>query len=647
MKKLYCILLFLFFVLNYSYSQVEMRYIQKGDQIDGYQKSKTFNKCIKQMPTFDVDKLTKEDAEKECITGPLRFGKEFDVSYTLDDGQWEKVKGGRLWTITIKSKGAYSLNFVFNNFYLADGAKLFMENEDGTMLYGPVTSDVLSDDGFFLTDIIAGDCVTISLFEPNNVRSQSSLTIERVVHGYKNIFGLARRTTREDTTSPNVVNYPEYEMESDAVGLILSPSGTKVGSGSLIISADSKFEPYFMTDYRLADDDDNGQITSQEKTWTEKCMFKFRHKLDANGNPVTSYTYNKCDICAGWSTSCFLLVRIRGNLKENTNLAWLGWDKTTYLPSSGTVIHHPYEYSSYSYMKVSLSNTQFQTPGSVLLSNMKTQLSVGTVDWMSCGAPLLDGSSKRVVGMFYGRYSALSWIDFTRFSMSWTGGGTSSTRLKDWLDPENSGTTYTYSNRAMEIIGTSVITSPSTYYVNHLPTGYTVEWHITDIYYDWNCLSQSGNQCTITPTPAHSLSGASLTAHVKQSGVTVCILSFDISTGYSFTRASSDEQTGNTSCAFPKTHTLSIEVSNGMMDVSIIPNSEYDEGVLDTPCDREIDEVSIWKLEVFNAATSKKIFSKNVSGALYTIETSGWKSGIYVIRATLGDEVLSEKVVKK
>ena len=69
---------------------------------------------------------------------PYRFGKGFDVSYSFDDGQWENVEGGRHWTISFKSDGAISLNFIIDNFYLPEGAKLYIENQDETVLYGPV-----------------------------------------------------------------------------------------------------------------------------------------------------------------------------------------------------------------------------------------------------------------------------------------------------------------------------------------------------------------------------------------------------------------------------------------------------------------------------------------------------------------------------
>ncbi|MBE6257837.1 MAG: hypothetical protein E7103_07760 [Prevotella sp.] len=39
------------------------------------------------------------------------------------------------------------------------------------------------------------------------------------------------------------------------------------------------------------------------------------------------------------------------------------------------------------------------------------------------------------------------------------------------------------------------------------------------------------------------------------------------------------------------------------------------------------------------------MFSQTVEGSSFTIDTTGWKPGVYVVRAVIGDEVLNEKVI--
>ena len=67
----------------------------------------------------------------------------------------------------------------------------------------------------------------------------------------------------------------------------------------------------------------------------------------------------------------------------------------------------------------------------------------GTTEGGSSGSALFNQNG-RIVGQLYGGYAACGNTDsdwYGRVSSSWEGGGTSSTRLKDWLDPDNAGTT--------------------------------------------------------------------------------------------------------------------------------------------------------------------------------------------------------------
>ena len=56
-------------------------------------------------------------------------------------------------------------------------------------------------------------------------------------------------------------------------------------------------------------------------------------------------------------------------------------------------------------------------------------------------------------------------------------------------------------------------------------------------------------------------------------------------------------------------------------------------------------------MECYNCQESKtcphdsaKMLGHKVNGLQYTLDTSNWESGIYVIRAVIGDEVYSQKI---
>ena len=94
---------------------------------------------------------------------PYRFGKGFDVNYSLAYGKWIKVDSGRVWLMKVSSPGAYSINFIFNELSLPEGAELYLYSYDGSMVYGPVTSKQNLERKLYLTDIIKGESVILYL----------------------------------------------------------------------------------------------------------------------------------------------------------------------------------------------------------------------------------------------------------------------------------------------------------------------------------------------------------------------------------------------------------------------------------------------------------------------------------------------------
>ena len=54
-----------------------------------------------------------------------------------------------------------------------------------------------------------------------------------------------------------------------------------------------------------------------------------------------------------------------------------------------------------------------------------------------------------------------------------------------------------------------------------------------------------------------------------------------------------------------------------------------------------------WTLEVTNALTGRKAFSKEVAEPSFLLHTDGWEAGVYVVRALVGDESLAGKITVK
>ena len=54
-----------------------------------------------------------------------------------------------------------------------------------------------------------------------------------------------------------------------------------------------------------------------------------------------------------------------------------------------------------------------------------------------------------------------------------------------------------------------------------------------------------------------------------------------------------------------------------------------------------------WTLEVTNALTGRKAFSKEVAEPSFLLHTDGWEAGVYVVRALVGDASLAGKITVK
>jgi hypothetical protein len=110
MKQFLCTLFILFFGGLFVFGQVEKKFYPDKNALETikFLKGKELVHKYIQMPSFDLERLKKEDKEIEGLDVPYRFGNGFDVSYTLDDGEWFDCDNGRVWNISFKSNGALS-----------------------------------------------------------------------------------------------------------------------------------------------------------------------------------------------------------------------------------------------------------------------------------------------------------------------------------------------------------------------------------------------------------------------------------------------------------------------------------------------------------------------------------------------------------
>lgn len=596
MNKLLTIVI-LFVMPSVIYSQVLTQHFAEGEAIkNGVKVSKrmTSNGII-EMPPVDVEKLLKEDAEMAGEDVPYRFGYGFETSYTLDNGEWDNEDEGRLWSLKFKSNGAISLNFVFEEFSLPDGAYLNIVNSDETIVYGPVTSENIPEDGYYLTDVIPDSSVTIYLWEPCSKIGKSTLKIKKVVHGYQNCYVINDDNGNPSSSAPCNIpvenGFPDYEKEANAVALIIMNDGTSYCSGSLVLSTDLSFKPYLLTAFHCVNTETypanypfpyRNQPTDTVASFAEKANVNhWAIKFGYRQQSTYAITFNGANFRSGWFSSDFALVELYENAKQFAHLTWLGWDRTGNIPSSEVGIHHPQG----DYMKISIDNDPSQTSMWVesLYPNNGSphwleHWDSGIIQGGSSGSPLLN-ESKRVVGQLHGVQfegnhtletflnspCLVNYASYGKFHLSWSGGGHDYDRLSNWLDPVGTGQTTIDSSHPISIFGPVAPCNSDVYSVTNLPSGYNViwSWHPAmnplsnlegtmgkkGLPLDSNLVfppfppiiegitlmqnTPAANQCTIViPSGTNAL--GTLKATIKKNGTTICVLekNLDSSSGF-------------------------------------------------------------------------------------------------------------------
>ena len=96
-------------------------------------------------------------------------------------------------------------------------------------------------------------------------------------------------------------------------------------------------------------------------------------------------------------------------------------------------------------------------------------------------------------------------------------------------------------------------------------------------------------------------------------------------------------------------YSMSVGVDLGQITVSLLDgeNSE-DQTLRDGDSDGSLSSKQVsWTLEVINATTGKKVFDQKIESFDFTVDTMGWEPGVYIVKATIGDEELTEKVIVK
>lgn len=423
---------------------------------------------VKELKSERVD----APSESELNTLKLNSGKDGHMyvvakimPFTADlvsAGTWTTLEdGGKLWRLQVESPGAVGLSFLFSHYEIPKGAVVFVYNPETGVYSNPEFQNDNVETKAYSTSFVSGEKVVLEYYQPADVKGNPKIEVEGVGYYFREKSGIEKRVNElgdAETCHPNA-NCSEGTNKSDqrrSVVKIIVVDGGQMGfcSGALINNTAQDCKNYILSAQHCG----AGASANNMAQW----KFYFNWESPNCPNPTyqqaTGYddqVLTGCTKRAASGTvsdvtkSDFLLVELSSSIPASYNVYYAGWDRNNTAATKGLGFHHP----AGDIKKVSTFNnaaTSSSWSGATPNSHWQVKWSAtanghGVTEGGSSGSPLFNNAG-RIVGDLTGGLSYCSSPNspdvYGKFSYSWESAGTTNaTRLKPWLDPNNTGVT--------------------------------------------------------------------------------------------------------------------------------------------------------------------------------------------------------------
>ena len=429
----------------------------------------------------DITVQLEDDINRDAFKYPPRDAVIISVNKSLsEDGNWTKLTNGdRICRMEIHVPEAVSLELFYENFYLPEGAKLFLYSPDKEQVLGAFTELNNKPRNRFATDAIFGSTTVIEYYEPASVEGQGSLTIKDLGYAYRDMrSGGGSQHCEVD------VNCSEGEgwvNEIDAsVRIRTRVAGNLFWcSGTLMNNTAQDCKPLVLSALHCA-------LNGTQSTTADYDLYKFYWKFQTpgcdSGNASAASSITGCDLrgdsndSGGASGSDFMLMELQEIIPGSFNPFWAGWNSSSVATSGGGVcIHHP----NADVKKISTFSNTPQTASWMPPNSQNNHWRVfweetnngwGVTEGGSSGSGLFD-VNHRLIGTLTGGASFCEGVNppngpddpdmFGKLSKHFTSNpNSSSEKLKAWLDPNDSGVgTFDGSSDPCGDVGINEITS--------------------------------------------------------------------------------------------------------------------------------------------------------------------------------------------
>lgn len=357
----------------------------------------------------------------------------------------DSIENKTIYRLSIQSQDAKALNLYFDQFYLPKGDQLFLYSPDKAKILGAFTHKNNRTNLQFATDYTLGDQIII---EYNHLNSNPIAQLHINELGY-----FLRDTEKTDASQPCEVNIncsegTHWQDEKKGVVRLLIKKGNQTFwcSGSLVNNTSTDCTPYILS----ADHCTNESSVSDYNS--SIVYFNYESSSCEGASSTTINTITGFErIANGPFTggSDFVLLKLTETIPDNYNPYFNGWKIDEASFSSGAAIHHPAgdikKISQYATILSSITLNSGLTAGYWKVNWVGSANGHGITEEGSSGGPLFNEDGL-IIGTLTGgnSFCATPTEDdyFGKFSKHWSSNGSTATqRLKDWLDPSNTGVT--------------------------------------------------------------------------------------------------------------------------------------------------------------------------------------------------------------
>ena len=394
-------------------------------------------KKIQSPQESKLKSLSKQD--KENVPFTFAYPVTTDIS-PLNAGLWTSLADtGKLWTLGIEIKDAYSLNIIFEDFKIPDGSQLFIFNPEKSRILGAFTQKNNKESGFLPTTPVPGDKIVIEYYEPLEAIFKGHFVIGTIGYDFTGVYTSKGKQKEHENINCQVnINCPEgddWQYEKRAVCKIII-NGTDMCTGALINNARQDGAPYVLTANHCINSEFDANKSIYFFNYESDECYGFYGPLDqsiSGSGLLATAPMQKLD---------FSLIQLSENPPAEFRPYFAGWDKSGDQPQNTVSIHH----ADGGTKKISIDDNPAITGnyGESYLTDshwLVRKWEVGVTEVGSSGGPLFN-EDHHIIGDLTGGPASCSSPRrdfFAKLSSSWDSYSEQDQQLAYWLDPDNSG----------------------------------------------------------------------------------------------------------------------------------------------------------------------------------------------------------------